>query len=537
MRKNSLKRLMSIAILCVLSLCLSPNSLYAQIKSNDLAFIDDNANGVFLVRLAKLMDSKEVKRFRSEGGDTAEFFIQKIGDTYFNMAAVDSPSDISLFAGGSTIPNGQTGNQEIYSVQVLQTVKDNQLGFDMVMQMAEKVESENIEYFRFKKAKNGMRFANDPNGKSIIWASNKSSIEKSLKAGDENPTNAKWFKPWQKKAKHHASVVLGKDLLQPMVMFVPNLQAMKNAKLLVAGASLGKTLTIEATITCNLPNEAEKLVEDLDAAIEQFETQLARLRENDRYKNEKKAIDMGIDILKAVKTEQKKNTVELTAETKINLLDLLPMMEKAKDSSVTMVGMNKVRQVALSMHNFESAMGKFPSSVMVSKHGKKYSWRIAILPFIEEQALYDQYRFDEDWDSPHNTEVTSQMPETFRHPNADPDSTNSSWFLVVGEGTMYDTPETTRGFAGITDGTSNTIMAVEAKRNIHWAKPEDISFNPERFKLGGYSEDGFLATLADGSAHHFSNDVDPEVLKKFFTAADGNVVNLGDIRYKPKKDK
>lgn len=530
-----LNRLTTVSVLFVLGLGVAAHSIHAQIQPNELAFIDDSADAAFLVRIAKLMNSEQVKRFRSEGGETAEHFIKQIGDTYFGMAGVDSPSDISLFTGATSMPNGET--KTLYSVQVLRTVKDNQLGFDMVMQMAEKVDQENIEYFKFKKPKNGMRFANDPNGKSIIWAQNEASIKKSLEAGNENPTRAKWFKHWQKKSKHHASMVLDENAIRPIAQFVPNMQGLKNAKLLTGGASLGKTLKIEATVTCNLPNDAEELLENLESTIEKLETNLVSMREDNRYKSYRKAIDMGSDILKAVKMEQKKNTVELRAETKINLLDLLPMLEKARDASVYATAKNRVRQVALSMHNFESAYQKFPNSVMVSEQGKKYSWRIAILPFIGEKKLYDRYRFDEDWDSPHNTEVTSEMPEYFRHPNADKDSTNSSWFFVVGEGTMFDTPETSLGFAGISDGTSNTIMAVEAKRNIHWAKPEDISFNPERFRLGGYSDEGFIATLADGSVHHFSNDVEPEVLQKFFTAADGQVVNMDEIRFKPKEDK
>ena len=42
----------------------------------------------------------------------------------------------------------------------------------------------------------------------------------------------------------------------------------------------------------------------------------------------------------------------------------------------------------------------------------------------------------------------------------------------------------------ITDGTSNTLMIVEAKRNIPWTKPEDLSFDPDKPvpELGGFVE-------------------------------------------------
>ena len=166
---------------------------------------------------------------------------------------------------------------------------------------------------------------------------------------------------------------------------------------------------------------------------------------------------------------------------------------------------------------------------MISDAGKKYSWRIAILPFIEQKALYDQYRFDEDWDSPHNQEVTAQMPEVFRHPNDAPDSTSTSWHLVTGPGTIFEEGGTL-GIGDITDGTSNTIIAVEAKRGIHWAKPEDIVLKaPGEMKVGGFSKEGFVATLADGSTRFISEGVDPVKLHSMFTATGGEVQRIDNL--------
>ena len=54
-----------------------------------------------------------------------------------------------------------------------------------------------------------------------------------------------------------------------------------------------------------------------------------------------------------------------------------------------------------------------------------HSWRVAILPYIEQADLYRQYRFDEPWDSDANKMVLAKMPAIYPHPLDDPKSTNA----------------------------------------------------------------------------------------------------------------
>ena len=78
----------------------------------------------------------------------------------------------------------------------------------------------------------------------------------------------------------------------------------------------------------------------------------------------------------------------------------------------------------------------------------------------------------------------------------------------------------------ITDGTSNTILAVEWDGKIPWIKPEDIPFEPKGAMpaLGGFSPDGFNALFCDGSVRYISNKVEPNFLKALITRAGGEVV-------------
>jgi len=70
-------------------------------------------------------------------------------------------------------------------------------------------------------------------------------------------------------------------------------------------------------------------------------------------------------------------------------------------------------------------------------------------------------------------------------------------------------------FRDIIDGTSNTLMIVEAKRDIAWSKPDDIPYDPKKPipELGGYFEGGFHAALCDGSVHFLATNIAEATLR------------------------
>jgi hypothetical protein len=107
---------------------------------------------------------------------------------------------------------------------------------------------------------------------------------------------------------------------------------------------------------------------------------------------------------------------------------------------------------------------------------------------------------DEPWDSPANKKVLAQVPAIFRSPPDEKGTTNASYFVLTGPKTMFSGKEGMKIFE-ITGGTSNTIMLVEAKRDIPWTKPEDIDYDPAKPlpQLGGHFPGGFIAGFADGS--------------------------------------
>ena len=54
----------------------------------------------------------------------------------------------------------------------------------------------------------------------------------------------------------------------------------------------------------------------------------------------------------------------------------------------------------------------------------KHSWRVLILPFLEQSRIYEQYKFDEPWNSPNNMAVTSQAVPVYCCPSSPAGSTS-----------------------------------------------------------------------------------------------------------------
>lgn len=122
-----------------------------------------------------------------------------------------------------------------------------------------------------------------------------------------------------------------------------------------------------------------------------------------------------------------------------------------------------------------------------------HSWRVLILPYIEQQALYDAYDFDEPWNGPNNSKLADQMPTSFHSPT-EPDSTTfTNIVAITGPGTAFPESGTTC-FADFIDGTNNTILLTEiANSRIPWLKPDDLDVRRYNFKINDPTARGISA--------------------------------------------
>ncbi len=157
--------------------------------------------------------------------------------------------------------------------------------------------------------------------------------------------------------------------------------------------------------------------------------------------------------------------------------------------------------------------------------------RVAILPFIEQDHLYKQFRLDEPWDSDHNKKLIAKMPDVFRSTAAGKlaKEGKTTYLVPRGKETMFPGGKGIR-ITDITDGTSNTIMLIDAadEKAVIWTKPDDLEIDPKdpHKGLAFRAKDKCLTLFADGSVQGLVKTIEKKTLWALFTIAGGEVVDL-----------
>ncbi|MGD9636218.1 MAG: DUF1559 domain-containing protein, partial [Pirellulales bacterium] len=229
-------------------------------------------------------------------------------------------------------------------------------------------------------------------------------------------------------------------------------------------------------------------------------------------------------------TASPQNQMIIVAVTGILVALLLPAVQAAREAARRNQSINNEKQLILAMHNYHDTRKSFPAHASYSPDGKPLlSWRVQLLPFLGEGELYSQFKLDEPWDSEHNRALVAKMPAVFDNPNVNAPG-KTDYLALVGPHCVMDGSAQGTNIRQITDGTSNTVIVVEADadRAVEWTKPEDIAFNPNDPKAGilKLRPGGASAGFADGHVQFISVDVDPGLLKALATRDGGEVTNL-----------
>jgi prepilin-type processing-associated H-X9-DG protein len=208
---------------------------------------------------------------------------------------------------------------------------------------------------------------------------------------------------------------------------------------------------------------------------------------------------------------------------------MLPAIMQARTAAQRTAGNNNLKQLVIAMHNSLDANLKFPDTAIADDSGKPLlSWRVQLLPVLDESQLYEQFHLDEPWDSPHNKTLIAQMPEIYRDSNGLVATGKTVYLAVQGPQTIFEGGEG-RPLTEITDGTVNTILLVEAEPAdaVVWTKPEDYTYD-EADPLAGLrspGKPGFNVAFADGSVQLISNTIDPQSFVAMLTANGGERVD------------
>ena len=138
--------------------------------------------------------------------------------------------------------------------------------------------------------------------------------------------------------------------------------------------------------------------------------------------------------------------------------------------------LNNLKQIGLALDNYHHDHGRFPPSAVYSPDGRPlYSWRVLILPYLEQKDLYDEFDLNEAWDSPHNRELLARRPAVYDSVGIATEPTLTYSQVFVGEGAAFEGRQGTT-LADFPDGPERTLLVVEAADPVPWTKPIDLPF-------------------------------------------------------------
>lgn len=187
------------------------------------------------------------------------------------------------------------------------------------------------------------------------------------------------------------------------------------------------------------------------------------------------------------------------------------------------------------MHGYHEKHGHLPPAAVYDQDGKPLlSWRVALLPYLEEKELFDRFHLDEPWDSPHNMRLLSSMPRIYASPVEDLKvPTHESFIQVfVGKGTAFEPGMKIRIPDDFLDGAAQTCLLIESGESVPWTKPAELNYDPEqplprvggafrsrgRFSLFGENRFiGAMIALADASVRPVSAQLSEVTLRAIIT--------------------
>ncbi len=219
---------------------------------------------------------------------------------------------------------------------------------------------------------------------------------------------------------------------------------------------------------------------------------------------------------------------------------LLPCVQRIRDGEGWYWSSQRLHAIGIALHNYHRDHGTLPPAVVKDEAGRPlYSWRVLLLPYLEDIRIVKQFHLDEPWDSPHNRTLADQTPPWYvtGHSMDPPGTTRYQAF--VGPGTAFERAGLT--WADFPDGLGNTILIAEARTPVVWSQPVDMKYAPEQplplLETGwtkpaeflgcqiGRKPAGILVLMADGSTRMLPSDTNAMTLRALITRNGGEKVH------------
>jgi len=211
---------------------------------------------------------------------------------------------------------------------------------------------------------------------------------------------------------------------------------------------------------------------------------------------------------------------------------LLPAVQQAREAARRTQCKNNLKQIGLAMHNYLDTFRSFPAAHLNDSQGQpRVSWRVSILPYIDQAPMYQSMSMNESWDGPTNSRFNGMMPPTYSCPSAPMNHINTCYATVVGPKSVLGANKCV-SIREILDGTSNTMLVTEAcMLGIPWMKPQDV----DAASITAVGDPGGISSfhrgivnvlMGDGSVRTLSVTVDPNIVKALSTYDGGEQVSF-----------
>ncbi|MEL6104669.1 MAG: DUF1559 domain-containing protein [Planctomycetota bacterium] len=199
---------------------------------------------------------------------------------------------------------------------------------------------------------------------------------------------------------------------------------------------------------------------------------------------------------------------------------------------------SNLESIAAALNAYAADHGTYPPSVLRDSAGKPlHSWRVLILPYLNEQELYDQFDLSQPWNAEINLQASYAMPSAYEHPATATGFQNQpGYVLLTGPQTLFPngkpgSPDT------IADDPAQTILVIGGKPAVSvnigsWAEPIDLPFSAMQGMIngtvgvepGGWLEDGVTMATVDGRGHFVSEEMSPDTFRALVTPSGGELL-------------
>lgn len=296
-----------------------------------------------------------------------------------------------------------------------------------------------------------------------------------------------------------SGVRMGKENLPPLA--APYLEKLDRIDWVTANLELDDTAALKVRAECVRAEDAEEIGKMIGELI-------AMAKGSNQSAGP--GAEMLAEVLETARTSVSGRQVEASIEVNQSAV------EQSRLASGRAHLMNNHKQAALCIHNYESAFGGLPFHAPEGQ-SDELSWRVRILPYMEQQQLFEQFDLSQPWDSPVNRAIleNSPMPQVFGGIEVfgkTGSQTNLCWVK-----------SDVQGLREITNGLSNTICFVHSDKFVNWTENNDMSPDEVMAQFKSLKPgESLLATFYDGSVRGIPAETDPEELAAMLDPAGGD---------------